>query len=64
MSLSVSKEKEKLKGELVDDLMQTKWGLAEGKIVVSKMLIRDLQKKTTLLGINTLKSVTHCVVWE
>ena len=34
--------------------------------VVSKMLVRDLRKKATLLGINTLKMVTHRLVpgWE
>ena len=67
VSLAGNKAKEKSnKAELVDDLMQTEWGLAEGKIIISKMLIRDLQKKATLLGITTLKSVTHHLVpgWE
>ena len=46
--------------------MQTEWAQAEGKNVVSKMLVRDLHKKATLLGINTLKMVTHHLVpgWE
>ena len=59
-------EKEKSKKELVDELMQTEWAQAEGKNVVSKMLVRDLRKKATLLGINTLKMVTHRLVagWE
>ncbi len=59
VSLNDEKEKDKLKAELVSDLMETEWGLAEGKIVISKMLVRDLQKKATLLGISTpTKSLT------
>jgi hypothetical protein len=59
-------EKEKSKKELVDELMQTEWAQAEGKNVVSKMLVRDLRKKATLLGINTLKMVARRLVpgWE
>ncbi len=56
VSLNDEKEKDKSKAELVADLMETEWGLAEGKIVLSKMLVRDLQTKATLLGISTQKS--------
>jgi hypothetical protein len=42
--------------------MQIEWAQAEGKNVVSKMLVRDLCKKATLLRINTLKMVTHHLV--
>jgi hypothetical protein len=42
MSLNDEKEKDKSKAELVADLMETDWGLAEEKIVRSKMLVRDL----------------------
>ncbi len=36
------------------------------QIVISKMLVRDLRSKATLLGINTQKRVTHHLVtrWE
>ena len=66
MSLNNDKENKKSKAELVDDLMQTEWGWAEEKIVTSKILVRDSQKKATLLGTNTLKIVTRCLVprWE
>jgi hypothetical protein len=59
VSLNDEKEKDKLKAELVADLVEAEWGLAEGKIVISKMLVRDLQKKATLLEISTPKKVTH-----
>jgi hypothetical protein len=55
-------KKKKSKKELVDELMQTEWAQAEGENVVSEMLVRDLRKKATLLGINTLKMVTHRLV--
>ena len=42
VSLKVSKKKEILKAELVGDLVQTEWDQAEGKTVISKMLIRAL----------------------
>ncbi len=66
MSLNNDKESKKSKAELVDDLMQTEWGWAEEKIVTSKILVRDLQKKATLLGTNTLKIDTRSLVprWE
>ena len=66
MSLANDKDKDKSKAELVPYLMETEWGQAEGKIVISKMLVRDLRSKATLLGINTQKRVTHCLVtrWE
>ncbi len=63
VSLNDDKEKDMLKAELVTDLMETEWDLAEGEIIISRMLIRDLlQKKATLLGINTQKIVTHHLV--
>jgi len=66
VSLANDKDKDKSKAELVADLMETEWGQAEGKIVISKMLVRDLRSKATLLGINTQKRVTHHLVtrWE
>ena len=66
VSLANDKDKDKSKGELVADLMQTEWGQAEGKIVISKMLLRDLRSKATLLGIEIQKRVTHHLVigWE
>ena len=66
VSLDNDKDKDKSKAELVADLMETEWGKAEGKIVISKMLVRDLRSKATLLGIETHKRVTHRVVpgWE
>ena len=62
MSLANDKDKDKSKGELVADLMQIEWGQAEGKIVISKMLLRDLRSKATLLGIEIQKRVTHHLV--
>jgi hypothetical protein len=46
--------------------MKTEWGQAEGKIVISKMLVRDLHSKAELQGIDTQKRVTHRLVtgWE
>ena len=66
VSLANDKDKDKSKGELVADLMQTEWGQAEGKIVISKMLLRDLRSKAILLGIEIQKRVTHRLVigWE
>jgi hypothetical protein len=62
VSLINNKEKDKSKAELVIDLMETDWGQAEGKIVISKMLVRDLRSKATLIGIDTQKTVTHRLV--
>ena len=66
MSLANNKDKDESKAELVADLMETEWGQVEGKIVISKMLVRDLRSKATLLGINTQKRVTRHLVpgWE
>ncbi len=66
VSLANDKDKDKSKAELVAYLMETEWGQAEGKIVISKMLVRDLCSKATLLGINTQKRVTPRLVtgWE
>ena len=64
-NINVGKKK-KSKNELVDELMQTEWAQADGENVVLEMLVRDLHKKATLLGINTLKMVIHRLVpgWE
>jgi hypothetical protein len=46
--------------------MNTPLGIAEGRNALSKMLLRDLQKSATNLGIDTKKHVTHRTVsgWE
>jgi hypothetical protein len=66
VSLVNDKDEDKSKAELVADLMETEWGQAEGEIVISKMLVRELRSKVALLGINTQKRVTHRLVtgWE
>jgi hypothetical protein len=59
-------EKDKTKRELVDEMMDTPLGIAEGRNALSKMLLRDLQKSAANLGIDTKKHVTHRTVsgWE
>ncbi len=46
--------------------MNTPFGAAEGCNSLTKMLLRDLQKTTSNLGLATKKHVTHRVVsgWE
>jgi hypothetical protein len=46
------------KKELVDALMNTNHGRDNGRITHSKMLVRDLRKLASNLGINTTKLVT------
>ena len=46
------------KKELVDALMNTDHGRDNGRLTLSKMLVRDLHKLAANLGINT-KLVTH-----
>jgi hypothetical protein len=47
------------KKELVNALMNTNHGRDDGRITLSKMLVRDLRKLASNLGINTTKLVTH-----
>ena len=47
------------KKELIDALMDTDCGRDNGRIALSKMLVRDLWKLASNLGINTTKLVTH-----
>jgi hypothetical protein len=47
------------KKELVDALMNANRGRDDGRITLSKMLVRDLRKLASNLGINTTKLVTH-----
>jgi hypothetical protein len=47
------------KKELVDALMNTDHGRDNGRLTLSKMLVRDLRKLAAYLGINTTKLVTH-----
>jgi hypothetical protein len=47
------------KKELVDALMNTDCGRDDGRLTLSKMLVRDLRKLAAYLGINTTKLVTH-----
>jgi hypothetical protein len=51
--------REVTKKELVDALMNTNRGSDDGRITLSKMLVRDLRKLASNLGINTTKLVTH-----
>ena len=59
-------DKDKTKRELVDEMMNTPFGIAEGRNALLKMLFRDLQKSAVNLGIVTKKHVTHRTVsgWE
>jgi hypothetical protein len=59
-------DKDKTKRELVDEMMNTPLGIAEGRNALLKMLLRDLQKSAVNLGIVTKKHVTHRTVsgWE
>ena len=59
-------DKDKTKRELVDEMMNTPFGIAEGRNALLKMLLRDLQKCAVNLGIVTKKHVTHRTVsgWE
>ena len=47
------------KKELIDALMNTDHGRDDGRLTLSKMLVRDLRKLAAYLGINTTKLVTH-----
>jgi hypothetical protein len=47
------------KKELVNALMNTDRGRDNGRITLSKTLVRDLRKLASNLGINTTKLVTH-----
>ncbi len=55
-------EKDKTKKELVEEMMNTPLGIAEGCNALSKMLLRDLQKSAANLGIDTKRHVTHRTV--
>jgi hypothetical protein len=46
-------DKDKTKRELVDEMMNTPLGIAEGRNALLKMLLRDLQKSAVNLGIVT-----------
>ena len=50
---------EKTNSELVEELMRTVYGAAEGINVLAKKLVRDLQKIAGNLGIDTNKMVTR-----
>ena len=54
------------KNELIDNIMSTPFGAAEGRNSLSKMLLRDLQKTASLLALPMTKHVTHQVIsgWE
>ncbi len=47
------------KKELVDALLNTDRGRDDGRLTLSKMLVRDLHKLAANLCINTTKLVTH-----
>jgi hypothetical protein len=47
------------KKELIDALMNTNHSRDDGRIILSKMLVRDLRKLASNLGIITTKLVTH-----
>ncbi len=47
------------KKELIGALMDTDRGRDDGRIALSKMLVRDLRKLASNLGINSTKLVTH-----
>ena len=51
--------RESTKKELVDALSNTDRGRDDGRLTLSKMLVRDLRKLAAYLGINTTKLVTH-----
>ena len=51
--------RDKLKGELTEELMETEYGRIEGRNVMSKKLLRDLKKIACNAGINVKKMVTH-----
>ena len=53
------KHREITKKELVDVLMNTDRGKDDGRLTLSKMLVRDLRKLAANLGIPTTKLVTH-----
>ena len=57
-------EKNRTKNNLVEDIMNTPFGVAEGRNSLTKMLLRDLQKTALNLGLATKKHVTHRVVSE
>ncbi|KAL7528778.1 hypothetical protein ACHAXR_003942, partial [Thalassiosira sp. AJA248-18] len=58
--------RDKTKSELVDDLMATDYGKAEGKNVMQKKLLRDLKVKASNMNLDTKKMVTHRldIGWE
>jgi hypothetical protein len=47
------------KKELVDAIMNTSRGRDDGRITLSIMIVRDLRKLASNLGINTTKLATH-----
>jgi hypothetical protein len=51
--------KEITKKELIDALMNTNHGRDDGRMTLSKMLVRAVRKLASNLGINTTKLVTH-----
>ncbi len=59
-------EKNRTKNDLIEDIMNTPFGAAEECNSLTKMLLRDLQKIDSNLGLATKKHVTHWVVsrWE
>jgi hypothetical protein len=59
-------EKDKTKKEHVEEMMNTTFGAAEGCNALLKMLLQDLQKSASNLGLDTKKHVRHQTVsgWE
>jgi len=57
---------DKLKDELVEEILQTDYGNVEGCNVMSKKLLRDLKLIASGAGINAKKIVTHRTVsgWQ
>ena len=51
--------KEITKKGLIDALMNTNHGRDDGRMTLSKMLVRAVRKLASNLGINTSKLVTH-----
>ena len=56
-------EKDKTKRELVDEMMNTPLGIAEGCNALSKMLLQDLQKSAVNLGIVTKTCHSSHSLW-
>jgi hypothetical protein len=59
-------EKDKPKKELVEVMIKTSFGAAEGRNALLKMLLQNLQKSASNLGLDTKKHVRHQAVsgWE